>query len=367
MRVLSVLGVISSFALSACIAGSQSPAPVSLYGTDKGAGSAGVHVVSAGENLWTISNRYNVVMSDVVISNNLSAPFILNSGQRLKLPAPREHRVRAGDSLYTISRLYDVSATDIARLNDMREPYVVRSGQMLRLPSAAQKPAALVIQTANIVRPEAIEPVGRSAPIEREVLNAPPVPSSKPSSNSTSRNGVDVSSVLSDMGQGGSAGVPTPARKPNVSRNARVQKASYRPKAKIPSHTPPRASSKFLKPVNGRVISSYGSKKDGSHNDGINIRAPRGAAVKAAENGVVMYVGDEIKGSGNLILVRHADRWMTAYGHLDGVRVQRGDVIKRGDIIGTVGSSGSVDSPQLHFEIRRGTDAINPKKYLANS
>ena len=86
--------------------------------------------------------------------------------------------------------------------------------------------------------------------------------------------------------------------------------------------------------------------------------------LKAADNGVVVYAGSELKGSGNLILVRHDNRWMTAYAHLDKINIKRGDVIKRGQSIGTVGSTGSVDKPQLHFEVRRGTEAINPERYL---
>ena len=159
--------------------------------------------------------------------------------------------------------------------------------------------------------------------------------------------------------------IPEPAVvRPKSETPAKVQTASAGSRAKIPSQTPARSSSKFLSPVKGEIISSYGPKKGGLHNDGVNIRAARGSAVKAAENGVVVYAGNELKGSGNLILVRHADRWMTAYAHLDGVSVKRGDVLKRGQVIGTVGSTGSVDSPQLHFEVRRGTEALNPKLYI---
>ena len=113
-----------------------------------------------------------------------------------------------------------------------------------------------------------------------------------------------------------------------------------------------------------KIVSGYGPKAGGFHNDGINIAAPRGTPVLAADNGVIVYVGNELKGSGNLILVRHADRWMSAYAHLDKTTVARGQVVKRGEKLGTVGSTGSVGSPQLHFEVRRGTQALNPAKYL---
>ena len=86
--------------------------------------------------------------------------------------------------------------------------------------------------------------------------------------------------------------------------------------------------------------------------------------MKAADNGVVVYAGNALRGSGNLILVRHADQWMTAYAHLDDMKVRKGQVLKRGQKIGTVGSTGSVATSQLHFEVRRGTTALNPKNHI---
>ena len=119
-----------------------------------------------------------------------------------------------------------------------------------------------------------------------------------------------------------------------------------------------------MRPIDGKVISKYGPKPDGLHNDGINIKAAKGTAVRAAENGVVAYTGSELQGYGNLVLIRHADRWMTAYAHLDKTLVKKGEVVKAGQSIGTVGATGQVDSPQLHFEVRRGTQALNPDLYL---
>ena len=242
-------------------------------------------------------------------------------------PAPRTYRVRAGDSLYSVSRLYSVSLSELAKLNRLSPPYIIQPGQVLRLPGVTPKTRPAVIRSVRV---------------------AQGVPSPKPS----------------PQGEGLKGG-PIPPRKPSSSEaEVKIAKTVEHKPVRVATKPPKRSSSKFLKPVNGQVISSYGPKKSGLHNDGINIKAPRGAAVKAADNGVVVYAGNEIKGSGNLILVRHDDRWMTAYAHLERIDVKRGDVLKRGQAIGAVGSSGSVDSPQLHFEVRRGTDAINPARYL---
>ena len=125
-----------------------------------------------------------------------------------------------------------------------------------------------------------------------------------------------------------------------------------------------RSSSKFSWPLRGKILSGYGPKEGGLVNDGINISANLGATVKAAENGVVAYAGNEIKGMGNLIIIQHADGWMTVYAHLNSMNVRRGNKVTVGQNIGTVGKTGKVDKPQLHFEIRKGTKAYNPIQYL---
>ncbi|MFK7838748.1 MAG: peptidoglycan DD-metalloendopeptidase family protein [Bdellovibrionales bacterium] len=349
MRVLSIF--VSVLVLSACVSsGGRGPAPVTVYGTSQGPGSSGAHNVARGDTLWTISQRYNIVMRDIVIENSLAAPFELTQGQRLILPPPREYSVRQGDSVSTVARLFDVSASEIVRINDLREPYRLRSGQVIRLPSGGvplNKPVDDNVGGDQVVSPERV--------IELQK------PVRKPSRSM--RNVVD--DVMGDIYSDNVASKPSdsvvikPGRKPNVKI---VETAKSKVKKSVP--TPKRASSKFLKPTHGKIVSGYGPKDNGLHNDGINIAAARGSPVKAADNGVVVYAGDGLKGSGNLILVRHDNRWMTAYGHLDRIKVANGEVVKRGSNIGTVGSTGSVKTPQLHFEIRRGTKALNPKPYL---
>ena len=141
------------------------------------------------------------------------------------------------------------------------------------------------------------------------------------------------------------------------------KKISSDPSKKLPKINA-RSSSKFSWPVRGKILSAYGAKNNGLFNDGINIAATKGTTVTAAENGVVAYAGNEIKGMGNLIIVQHEAGWMTVYAHLDSMNVKRGTKVNVGQKIGTVGETGKVDSPQLHFEIRKGTKAYNPTSYM---
>lgn len=299
-----LIAITLSVLLGGC---AQLPAPATHYGDKDGAGSVGAHLVLDGDTLYSLSQRYNIPMRDLVLMNDISAPFSLDVGGRILLPPPREYKVKAGDSLYAVSRLFDTTTSQIAAQNNLRSPYVLREGQILKLSSAAY-----------------VEP-----------------PSSKPQSESS----------YDDL-------VATPNSKP-------VRRAAPKTvKTRITAKTPKRSSSKFMQPVKGRILSSYGPKKNGLHNDGINIAAPKGTPVRAAENGVVVYAGSELKGTGNLVLLRHEGRWMTAYAHMDKIKIKRGQVLKRGQTLGTIGSTGSVDSPQLHFEVRRGTRAVNPAPYL---
>jgi murein DD-endopeptidase MepM/ murein hydrolase activator NlpD len=136
--------------------------------------------------------------------------------------------------------------------------------------------------------------------------------------------------------------------------------------------TPPVASpddteQRFLWPVEGRVISTFGDNPNGGRNDGINISVPRGTPVRAADAGEVSYVGNELKGYGNLILIRHDNGFVTAYAHTDGVHVKRGEHVERGQVIATVGDTGNVSQPQLHFELRHGTEPVDPTPYLVEA
>ena len=125
-----------------------------------------------------------------------------------------------------------------------------------------------------------------------------------------------------------------------------------------------RSESGFQWPLAGELLSGFGPKPDGLHNDGVTIAAAVGTPVVAADNGVVAYAGNELRGYGNLVLIRQDGDWVTAYGHSERLLVRRGDRVRAGQRITTVGNSGAVGEPQLHFEIRRGAVAVDPLDHL---
>jgi murein DD-endopeptidase MepM/ murein hydrolase activator NlpD len=125
------------------------------------------------------------------------------------------------------------------------------------------------------------------------------------------------------------------------------------------------SDARFLWPVRGEVLSGFGPKDSGLHNDGINIAAPRGSVVRAAADGVVAYAGNELRGFGQTVLIKHADGWVTAYAHNETILVERGDRVQKGQVIARVGSTGDVTTPQLHFELRNGSRAVDPLQHMS--
>ena len=131
-----------------------------------------------------------------------------------------------------------------------------------------------------------------------------------------------------------------------------------------PQQSVARGNDKLRWPASGRIITGFGQRSDGTHNDGINLSVPLGTSVHAAESGTVAYAGSELKGYGNLILLRHDNGWVTAYAHNDQLNVKRGDKVQRGQVIATAGRTGSVDQPQVHFELRQGSKPVDPVPFL---
>jgi murein DD-endopeptidase MepM/ murein hydrolase activator NlpD len=161
------------------------------------------------------------------------------------------------------------------------------------------------------------------------------------------------------------AAQPAPASTPPpVSAAPPPREVPETPEANSGATPPAVGTGAFLWPVRGHILATYGSKSDGTHNDGINIAAPRGTAVQAVDAGVVAYTGNELRGYGNLVLVKHANGWISAYAHCDAILVKRGEKVGRGQVIARVGSTGNVSEPQLHFELRRGQHAVDPREFM---
>ncbi|MCL1785683.1 MAG: LysM peptidoglycan-binding domain-containing M23 family metallopeptidase [Alphaproteobacteria bacterium] len=279
-------------------------------------------VVAQGDTVYSISRKTGVPVRDLIAENKLAAPYTLSIGRKLQIPGAKFHTVRAGETLYSISRAYGVDLNSLARENNIAAPYGLVVGQRLRLPGA------VAIASAPISKPEP-----ESAGDKKTAPDAKPAATTKPVAG-------DAAPVITE-----------------------AKTISSKPTGKLQT-APSRAGAKFSWPVQGRIISPFGSKKNGLYNDGINIAAAAGTPVKAAENGVVAYAGNELKGMGNLVIIQHSGGWMTVYAHLDTMTVRRGKRVNVGEKIGTVGSTGKISEPQLHFEIRKGTQAFNPSAQL---
>ena len=268
----------------------------------------GTYVVRRGDTVYSIARAHDLPIRSLIDTNRLRPPYEIKVGQRLKIPAGRFHVVQRGETAYSISRMYNVDVTSLTSLNRIPAPYTIKVGQKLQVPSR--------------------EPV-RTVP--SSAVAGGPVPLARPSGA--------VSTV--------------PAR---TASNATV--------SKNPLPSPPAATGSFVWPVEGKILSTYGPKANGLHNDGINIAAEMGAPVRASQSGVVAYSGNELKGYGNLLLVRHDNGWMTAYAHNSKLLVNRGDTVTRGQTISLAGNSGSVVTPQVHFEVRQGAKAIDPQSVI---
>jgi murein DD-endopeptidase MepM/ murein hydrolase activator NlpD len=156
---------------------------------------------------------------------------------------------------------------------------------------------------------------------------------------------------------------PTPRPAPNyVTKNV----TPYTPVTAKPL-APVGGAPTFAWPVSGRVVSDFGTTASGGKNDGINIATAMGAPIHASASGTVTYAGDELKGYGNLVLIKHSGGYTTAYAHAERLVVSKNDFVARGQVIGYSGQTGDVTSPQLHFEIRSNTTSVNPRSYLTTT
>jgi len=348
-------------------------------------------VVRQGESLYAVAQRAGVPVRSLIDANDLKPPYAVSRGQRLNVPRQAMHEVQPGDTLARIARRYGVGTNELVRANALPPPYAVHAGQILRLPGGVEPVVAGVTPNpASSLATPPPSPLASAAPppapmeraprgvVESAALPPPSTTAAAPAAPAASApeaaSAVAASSVppaLPAPTPVATLPTPAPVMTPPPSPIQPVSlpvPASPLSRADTDDDEPAagRPGRGFLWPVRGgSVISDYGAKPGGLQNDGINIAAPRGASIRAADAGSVVYAGNELRGFGNLLLVRHRDGWITAYAHADELLVKRGDTVIRGQTIARVGSTGGVSSPQLHFEIRRGSRPLNPRDYLA--
>ncbi len=237
----------------------------------------------------------------------------------VSVPGGRLHTVKPGETGIAIARAYGVDWGKVAAANGLKPPYTLEVGMRLLLPSASQAAAMTVEERARAFT-------------------------------------LNIDDIITG-GEPASPGPRVPARKPGAAAPA---VAAATPLPAIPGAAP-----QFRWPVDGRILSGFGAKPNGRFNDGVNLKASAGSAVRVAADGIVAYAGDDIPGFGNLILVKHADGYVTAYAHNEALLVARGQRLKQGEVIARAGATGAVSEPQVHFEIRHNRAAIDPVKVIA--
>ncbi len=306
------------------------------------------HTVKRGDTIDAIAREFGITRKQLVDANKIDDPSKIRPGQKLKGPTSKAkaYIVGGGDTLFAISRRFNVTAAALAETNDRSVNDPIRAGQRLVLPQGFKDTGPLR-RTAAAPTPPA--PVPYTPPV---TAAAPPPPAYAPPATAAAP----------------LAPAPTPPT--NYARPAPTPPAATPPTTYArPAPTPAPAiidtaappsdqdvivagRGRFVWPLQGEILATFGPKGTGQRSDGINIRAGAAAPIRAAAAGEVVYAGDQVPEFGNLVLVKHADGWVTAYAHLAKADVRMRQVVTQGQQIGTAGMSGGVPEPQLHFEVR---------------
>lgn len=330
----------------------------------RNASATGALVVKPGQTLYSIARANGKSVRELAAANGIAPPYAVHVGQRLIIPGvanpispaptlatapaavpsatparanprsdfsgPRTHTVATGETLFSLGRQYGVNPFTIAAHNGLPRNARLKTGQVLRIP--ASNGWSMAASSSH--------DAGQSATGAR-------------------RQGAELPKTTQ------AAELP---RTGTGKDNSRIGAGDDQPLTRgAPKLADDELSAGFRWPVRGRVISAFGVKPDGTRNEGVNIAVPEGADVHAAADGVVAYAGNELKGYGNLVLIRHKDGWVTAYAHNRELFVKRGDRVHRGQVIAKAGKTGAVKTPQLHFEIRKGATAVDPLKHLGRA
>ena len=241
-------------------------------------------------------------------------------------------KIVTGDTLDSISKKYKVTKKELIRFNKIKYPYILKPGKFIKIP---------VSKRYKIKKGDTLYKIAKCS--STNILEI------KNKNNNLNEKKLIVGSVIN---------LPYYSIDNCKLKSKKIAKKNRSIKKSIKS------KEIFIWPVKGSIITYFGKQKGGRKNDGINIISVKGNPVRAAMTGKVIYRGNELLAWGNLIIIKHKNNWTTAYAHLDKLLVKKGEIIKTGDIIASVGATGNVDKSQLHFQVRKNSKPLDPMKFL---
>ena len=274
--------------------------------------------VQRGDHVDELARNFSTTRDALLDTNHIRAPFVIRPGQIIKVPVTKAYVARTGDTLAGVARRFSVSASELAQLNHLEVRDVLRAGQQVGLPSSMRD-----VGPQRLYTPAYAD----AAPRRSSYL---------PTSHGYVTQVPTQPTMVPDAGYHAAPAPPPPEAAPTLT-DAQITAA---------------ARGRFAWPLRGDIVKRFGPLGIGQRNDGVDIKAPQGADVKAAAGGEVVYAGNQVPGFGNLVLIKHSDGWVTAYAHLENVNVQMRQQVAQGQTVGSVGMTGGLTEPELHFEVR---------------
>ncbi|WP_293677726.1 LysM peptidoglycan-binding domain-containing protein [uncultured Phenylobacterium sp.] len=330
----------------------EEPSAPEDFGSDRSAAGRVVTIQTAGkayrvkrgDTLEGVARRMDSSVTELARINKLKRPYRLRAGQTIRGPggSAKAYVVARGDTLGEIAQRFSVSVDSLRTANGLRRGASLAPGRRLRLP-AGYRDRGPIREEAPAPAPRPSRPTFDNPPPQPQPQPQPPPRSSQPEAG---------------------AALPSAPQPYVPSRTQRPPRSTYTPPSGpisgAPTASPQVSDAQIMQmgrgvfqwPIRGEVISGFGDKGTSQRNDGLNIRARGGEAVRASASGDVVYAGDQVPGFGNLVLIKHDNGWVTAYGHLGRVDVRMQQKVTQGQQIGEAGSTGGVSEPQLHFEVR---------------
>ena len=318
-----IIVLISCLSLASCSSNFQrfgATDQIPISSNDKSASSkkyvGDYWVVSDGDTIELISSETGVKVDDIAYYNSLKKPYVLNAGDRLFI-AKRKNVDKPQFEKNIIEK--PENSRDL-----IGGAYVVKSGDTLSSIASRYNISVSKIIEVNKIKDPSLIRVGQ------EIMITPPSLTVNSETTNLTVNNADIMNKIQET---------------NNPENEIINNPVFR------------------WPIYGRVVSDFGDEAYGRINNGIYISAPLGTEVSASEGGVVTFVGNDDY-FGEIIIIKHINNWVSSYAHLDNIAISIGDKISKGQVIGSVGTTGIIESPSLYFELRRGTIVQNPSGIL---